>query len=70
MAAAADLDAFHSPQLLGQVLWQLLACDGVVPGHRMIFKNFVNLNNKFIYCLFLVYTYPLVWQHQGVLYKS
>ncbi len=41
VAAAADPDAFRGPQLLGQVLWHLLACGSVVPGHRTIFKNFI-----------------------------
>jgi hypothetical protein len=34
----------------------LLVRSGVVPGHRMSFLNFVNLNNKFIHCVFIVYT--------------
>jgi hypothetical protein len=37
VGAAADPDTFRGPQLLGQVLWQLLVSSGVEPGQRMIF---------------------------------
>jgi hypothetical protein len=37
VAAAADPDQVRGPQLLGQVLWQLLVRCSVVPGHRNVF---------------------------------
>ncbi len=60
VAALAKTDTVRGPQLPGQLL---VRCS-VVPGHRKIFSNFVNLNNKFIHCLFIVFTSILVWQHQ------
>ncbi len=37
VAAAADPYSVRSPQLLRQVLWQLLVRCSVVPGHRNVF---------------------------------
>jgi hypothetical protein len=37
VAASVDPDTVRGLQLLGKVLWQLLVCFSVVPGHRKIF---------------------------------
>ncbi len=66
MAASAKTDAVRGPQLQGQLL---VRCS-VVPGHRKIFSNFVNLNNKFTHCLFIDFTSILVWQHQWCAIQS
>jgi hypothetical protein len=56
VAAVMDPDALGGPQLLWQVICRSLSAAVLCLGMGCFF-NFVNLNNKFIHYLFIVYTW-------------